>query len=117
MKAVRDMKDDALKWICEQSAAICNHPDVFPCTWIASGIHESVYKVRKCMKELEADGYVKKDHEGGVYYWTGKIYCIHGYSLTVKGCEHKYYKDAYNKDVEWWDKHIRESEEEHEQRD
>ena len=61
-----EMKDDALKWICERAAAICNHPDVFSCTWIADGIHESVYKVRKYMKELEADGYVRKDHEGGV---------------------------------------------------
>lgn len=117
MKAVKDMKDDALKWICRQSAAICNHPDVFSCTWIAKGIHESVYKVRKCMKELESDGYVKKDHEGGISDWTSEIYCIHGYSLTEKGCEHKYYKDAYDKDVEWWNKHLRESEGEHEQRD
>ena len=48
------MKDDALKWICERSASISDHPDVFSCTWIAKGIHESVYKVRKYMKELEA---------------------------------------------------------------
>ena len=54
------MKDDALKWICERSASISDHPDVFSCTWIAKGIHESVYKVRKYMKELETDGYVRK---------------------------------------------------------
>ena len=102
------MKDDALKWICEQSAAISNHPDVFSCTWIAEGIHESVYKVRKYMKELEAGGCVEKDYEGGIDYSTNKIYCIHGYSLTVKGREHKYYKGEYEKEVRWWDKHKRE---------
>ena len=79
------MKDDALKWICERSASISDHPDVFSCTWIAKGIHESVYKVRKYMKELEADGYVRKDHEGGIDDWTNEIYYIHGYSLTEKG--------------------------------
>ena len=104
------MKDDVLKWICEQSASISNHPNVFSCTWIANRIHESVYKVRKYMKELEADGYVRKDHEGGVDEWTCEIYCIHGYSLTGKGYEHKYYKDAYNREVEWWEKHIHEKE-------
>ena len=36
------MKDDALKWICEQSAEISDHPDVFSCTWIAKGTHESL---------------------------------------------------------------------------
>ena len=106
------MKDDALKWICERSASISDHPDVFSCTWIAKGIHESVYKVRKYMKELEADGYVRKDHEGGVDECTCEIYCIHGYSLTKKGYEHKYYKDAMKKEVEWLEKHIHENESE-----
>ena len=99
-------KEDALKWIAEQSAAICNHPYVFPCTWIAKDIGESVYKVRKYMKELEAEGYVKKDHEGGVDDWSATIYCIHGYSLTKKGTETQYYKDKYEEDKAWWAKHI-----------
>ena len=75
------MKDDALKWICEQSAEISDHHDVFSCTWIAKGIHESVSQSR----QMEADGYVRKDHEGGVDEWTNEIYYIHGYSLTEKG--------------------------------
>ena len=99
-------KEDALKWICEQSAAICNHPYTFPCTWIAEDIGESVYKVRKYMKELEAEGYVKKNHEGGYDEYNGWIYCLHGYSLTAKGTETQYYKDKYERDKEWWAKHI-----------
>ena len=63
-------KEKALKWIAEQSAAICNHPDVFSCTWIAKDIGEPVRKVRKYMKELEAEGYVKKAHE---YGYTGDL--------------------------------------------
>ena len=100
------MKDDALKWICEHTAFISNHPYVFSCTWVAEEINESVYKVRKYMKELEAEGYVRKDHEGGIDSWTNDMYCIHGYSLTNKGFEHKYYKDAYKKEVEWWENNL-----------
>lgn len=95
-------KEDALKWIAEQTAAISNHPYVFSCTWIAKSIGESVHKVRKYMKELEKEGYVKKDHEGGYSEYTGNIYCIHGYSLTEKGAETEYYKDKEKAEMEYW---------------
>ena len=97
-------KEEALKWIAEQTAAICNHPYVFSCTWIAKGINESVYKVRKYMKELEKEGYVKKSHEGGYDDWSGRIYCIHGYALTKKGSETDYYKEKHQTEVEYWNK-------------
>lgn len=99
-------KEDALKCIAEHTAAICNHSDVFPCTMIARCIGESVYKVRKYMKELEAEGYVVKAHDGGVDDWSATIYCIHGYSLTAKGAETQYYKDKYEEEKAWWAKHI-----------
>lgn len=95
-------KEDALKWVAEQTAAICNHPNVFPCTQIAKELNESLYKVRKYMKELESEGYVKKSYEGGYDDWTDRIYCIHGYSLTEKGADTEYYKDRYDIDVEYW---------------
>ena len=103
MKGV-EIKDKVLKCICEHDALIDNHPEVFPCTWISKYINESVYKVRKCMKELESDGYVKKSSEGGFDDGSCEIYCIHGYALTEKGYEHKYYKDALEKEIEWWNK-------------
>lgn len=99
-------KEDALKWIAEQSAAICNHPDTFPCTWIANCIGESVYKVRKYMKQLEAEGYVTKNHEGVYDDYNDRVFCLHGYSLTAKGTETQYYKDKYEEDKKWWAEHI-----------
>ena len=100
-------KEKALKWIAEQSAAICNHPDVFSCTWIAKDIEEPVRKVRQWMKELEAEGYVKKSHDGGWDDWNAKIYCIHGYALTKKGAETDYYKERYKADVEYWNESLK----------
>lgn len=95
-------KEKTLRWVAEQTACICIHPYVFPCTVVAKSINESVYKVRKWMKELENDGYVKKDYEGGYDEYSGVIYCIHGYSLTEKGKETEYYKDKYKKELQWW---------------
>ena len=99
-----EIKDKVLKYICEHDALIDGYPKVFPCTCISKYINESVYKVRKCMKELESDGYVKKSSEGGFDDGSCEIYCIHGYSLTEKGHNHKYYKDALEKEIEWWNK-------------
>ncbi len=92
-----------LKWFCEQDAAICNHPSVFSCTWAAESLKISVRRVRKIMKQLEADGYVVKAHEGGWDDWTGKLYCIHGYAVTKKAQDTDYWKDYYAAEVEWWE--------------
>lgn len=99
-------KEDALKWIAQQSAAVWNHADVFPCTRIAEGIGESVYKVRQYMKALMEEGYVTKAYEGGYNDWTDRVYCIHGYALTQKGADTPYYKDKYDAEVEWWNSRI-----------
>lgn len=84
-----------LKWICEEDAKIpvCLSYDggVYPCTWIAKDLGISVWKVRRIMKRLEAEGYVVKDHVGGWDEWTGNLYCIHGYSITQKAA-----------DTDWW---------------
>ena len=97
-------KQEVLKWICEQSAAICNHPYVFSCTWIADGIKQPVRKVRKWMKELEIEGFVRNSHEKRYDDWNDCIYCIYGYSLTAKGKELEYYKEKYRQEIEWWNK-------------
>lgn len=101
-------KDDALRYICLRSAAICEHGYVFPCTTIATGIKESVYKVRKYMKELAKEGYVVKSHEGGYSDWLGWIYCVHGYELTAKGTEHPYYQNELKAQMDWWEHALKE---------
>ena len=85
-------KEQALKWITEESATLFDTFRVFPCTQIAKGIGESVYKVRGYMKELEHEGLVIKAHTGGYNKWSNHIYCTHGYRLTEKGAESPAYK-------------------------
>ena len=95
--------DKCLKWICEQDASICDHPSVFSCTWIAEGTGIPVRKVRKIMKQLAADGYVFKNSEGGWDEWHGKLYCIHGYSVTKKATQLEYWQKRYQEDVAYWE--------------
>lgn len=99
-------KEAAMKWICKQSASICDHPCVFSCTWIAKDIGYPVRKVRQWMKELSAEGFVRKSHEGGYDDWNDCIYCIHGYSLTKKGRELEYYKEKYQQEIEYWNESL-----------
>ena len=97
-------RDKCLKAICEADAAICNHPYTFPCTYIARVAELPVKKVRKIMQQLEASGYVIRNHEGGYDDWSGHIYCIHGYSVTKKAQQTGFWKDFDRKEQEYWNK-------------
>lgn len=91
-------KEKALKWIAEKSAAICNHPDVFSCTWIAKDIGEPVRKVRQYMKELEAEGYVKKAHEGGWDAGAGAgVFSTHLFDPRSTSARYLGFRSAYFK--------------------
>ena len=86
-----------LKWICEQDAQIptvCSYDGgVYPCTWAARDLQISVKKVRQIMKQLEADGYVRKGSVGGYDDWNERIWCIHGYAATSKVGELTWWKE------------------------
>ena len=101
-------REKCLKWICEEDAAICNHPFVYPCTWCSAITGIPVRKVRKIMKQLEAEGYVKKDSEGGYNDWADRIECIHGYSVTEKGRNTDYWKEQDRKEREWIENSLKE---------
>lgn len=101
MESVLSCKGDdyqrCLKWICENDAEIpicCSYDGgVYPCTWAARDLKISVNKVRQIMKQLEADGYVRKGSVGGYDDWNERIWCIHGYAATSKVCELTWWKE------------------------
>lgn len=95
-------RDKCLKCWCELSARIDNSSNTIPCTSISkiTGISKEV--VRKIAKELERDGYIVKEHDGGFDEDSGRVYCIHGYCITNKGMELEWYKDKYKKEIEYW---------------
>ena len=58
---------------------------VTSCVMIAQTTGMPLRKVRETMKRLEAAGHAIRNQEGGCDGWTGKRYCIQGYSITKDG--------------------------------
>ena len=70
-------------------------------TWIVAKDFDkkpSLYKARKCVKELTSEGLLMKDCFGGNYE-DGGVWCTHGYIITEKALETDTYK-RINKEVE-----------------
>ena len=65
-------------------------------TYISKKYNISLYKARKYMKELQAEGLVKKSYIGG-FDWENNDYpyCYHGYKLTDKAKETDLFKQIY----------------------
>lgn len=94
-------KEQCFMYLCNLIAALCYHPDVFPCKVISQGTHLGIRDVRKYMHELQDDGLVIYAHDGGFDTFNERPYCYHGYTLTAKGYDHPYYKEAYEEEVRW----------------
>ena len=94
-------REKCLKWICEADAEIyAFNLYVYPCTWCSNITGIPVKTDRKIMKQLETEGYVKKDSTGGYDEWADRIFCIHGYSVTMKGRNTEYWKSQNKREHE-----------------
>ena len=78
---------------------------------IAYNEKETYYQVRKCMKQLESEGLAKKEsfyyagdynYEYGCYESEG--YLIQGWTITDKCRELKEYKEAEQKEIDFFEK-------------
>lgn len=58
---------------------------VTSCVMVSQMTGIAIHKVREIMKRLEATGHAIQNQEGGYDGWTGRRYCIHGYSITKEG--------------------------------
>ena len=78
-------KTDLLLFLCRMTAAIPFGYDtkLYSVSDLSGSLNETKYCVRKRMKELEADGLVKKSYEGGVD-GEGFPYCCHGWRITER---------------------------------
>ena len=56
------VKDELFEVLCEETARIsfCYEPKIYSVPWLSKLLYASQYHVRKLIKELEADGFVKK---------------------------------------------------------
>lgn len=90
-------KEDLLLYLCRRTAAVPAggyDPCIYSIPHLSSYLKETKYHIRKLMKELEADGLVRKTYEGGIDE-DGYPHCYHGWSITRKAKETDMYKKCY----------------------
>lgn len=98
VKPIRVTKDDVFRYLCEIAASINPYPKISSVSRIAGAFAATEYNVRKCIKELTADGLVQRSHDGGME--DGNVWCCHGFGLTKAGYETATYKECDRKAVE-----------------
>ncbi len=96
-RCVGDARYPVFKAIVDNDVAIDSNWHPISCKSIARAKRIPLSLVRETTKFLCEEGMIAKDHIGGQN--DGKVYCFHGYSVTEKGKEHPYYKEAYEKSI------------------
>lgn len=86
-------KDDLLLDMCKRAATVPMgyDPNIYSIRELAESLNTSRYRIRKLMKELEADGAVRRSYDGGIDD-DGYPHCYHGWSITKKTRESELYK-------------------------
>lgn len=94
------MKYVIFKYYCNFTACVMNRIHVLPSTVVSRGLGISLYKTRKYIKELVADGLLKSDIVVDNYDDDYPPILVRGYCLTKKGFETEEYKNAWEKELE-----------------
>lgn len=86
-------KDDLLLYLCKLTAQVpfSYDPNIYSIPHISRELNVSGYKIRKLMKELAADGLVKRAYDGGCDE-DGYPHCYHGWRITRKVVDSELYK-------------------------
>lgn len=108
------IKDDLLLDLCKRTAAIPvggYDPCIYSVPHLSRYTGETKYRIRKLLKELEADGFVRKTYEGGIDE-DGYPHCYHGWGITQKAQETEMYKKCYKDALEDYARFTREFDEE-----
>lgn len=106
-------KDDLLLEMCKRTATVPAggyDPNIYSIPSLSRSMGETKYAIRKCMKELEADGLVRRAHDGGIDE-DGYPHCYHGWSITEKTVNTDLYKRCYKEALEDYERFTREFDE------
>lgn len=103
-------KDDLLLELCRLTAMVPAggySPNIYSIPTLSRRLRETKYRIRKLIKELEADGAVKKTYEGGIND-DGYPGCYHGWSITKKTADSDMFKQCYKEALEDYERFTRE---------
>lgn len=106
-------KDDLLLYMCKRTAAIPfgYDPNIYSIPNLSKCLNQTKYRIRKLMKELEADGAVVKTYDGCIDE-DGYPHCYHGWGITEQTRNTDMYKQCYKEALEEYERFNREFDEE-----
>ena len=74
--------------------------EIIPSTYIAKLLKKPIRDIRKALKELEKEGFIRYGYEGGWNEYSERPYCIWGYCITPKTMELPEYEEAQKEEEE-----------------
>jgi Mn-dependent DtxR family transcriptional regulator len=93
--------DQVFSLMCNTTVCIMNYyTNLIPTTAMAERLETSRYRIRKCLKELEAKGYVKSGYECCYSDWLEQYRVVRGFYVTIEGQNTETYKEAERKERE-----------------
>ena len=106
-------KDELLLDMCKRTATVTMgyDPKIYSIPHLARCLNESKYRIRKLMKELEADGAVRRSYDGGIDD-DGYPHCYHGWSITKKTYDSELYKKCDKEAIAEFEKFTQDFDEE-----
>lgn len=106
-------KDDLLLDLCQKTASIPfgYDPNIYSIRELSEAHGETRYRIRKLIKELEADGLVRRTYDGGIDE-EGYPHCYHGWHITKKATDSELYKKCEKEALEEYERFAQKCEEE-----
>lgn len=89
-----ELKDKIFRSYCSISSDImaAGHC-ILSSKYIAKRYNITLYRARKIIKELVADGLLVADYEGGYSDWDCMVHCYRGYRVTKRATQTREYKE------------------------
>ena len=94
------LKQEVLMVLIRVSVDIMPGAEIIPSTYIARLLKKPIRGVRKVLKELEKEGFIKYGYEGGWNEYSERPFCVWGYCITKKAMELPEYEEAKRQEEE-----------------
>lgn len=89
-----ELKHEVLMVLIRVAVDIMPGAEIIPSTYLARLLKKPIRDIRKTLKELEKEGFIRYGYEGGWNESSERPYCTWGYCITKKAMELPEYKEA-----------------------
>ena len=93
-----ELKHEVLMVLIRVAVDIMPGAEIIPSTYIARLLKKPIRDIRKALKELEKEGFIRYGYEGGWNEYSERPFCVWGYCITEKAMKLPEYKEAEEKE-------------------